>query len=137
MWGGFSNPPGRTESPSHIEARVEDDSRSRRLRLRQEPAIERSLLRAAPDEPAVRRRAANDARHAVMVVERGPISGTKIEVALDADAIEKLRHRLRFGGAFDDLQIADEAHPHVALGLVDLHAAPGARQNDGRCETGR
>ena len=94
---------------------VENHLRARLLRLREEAAIERALLGAAMDEPAVRLLAADHARGVFVVVERGPVGGAEVEVALDAEAVEEVGDGLGFGGAFDDLQIADEARADVAL----------------------
>ena len=72
-----------------------------------------------------------------VVVERGPVGGAKVEVALDAEAVEEVGDGLGFGGAFDDLQVADEARADVALRLVNLDVAAGAGEDDGGGETGR
>ena len=71
-----------------------------------------------------------------VVVERGPVCGAEVEVALDAEAVEKVGDRLGFRRAFDDLQVADEARADIALCLVNLDRASGARERDGGGEAG-
>jgi hypothetical protein len=105
--------------------------------LREKAAVERSLLGAAVDEPSVWFFAADDAANPSVVVERCPVRGTKIEVALNAEAVEKVGDRLGFGCSFDDLQIADEARADVAFGLVNLDRAAGAGEDDGGGKAGR
>ena len=55
-----------------------------------------------------------------MVVKRCPRRGAEVEVALDAEAVEKIGDRLGFGGPLDDLQVADESCADVAFGLMNL-----------------
>src|SRR5437016_11107968 len=112
------------------QSAVENYLRAGALRLREEAAVERSLLGAAMDEPAVRLLAADHARGVFVVVERGPVGSAKVEIALDAEAVEEGGDRLGFGGAFDDLQVADEACTDVVFGLVNLDLAAGAGEDD-------
>ena len=72
-----------------------------------------------------------------MVVERRPVRGAEVEIALDAETIEKIGDRLGLGGSLDDLQITDDARTDVAFGLVNLDCAAGAREDDGGGEAGR
>src|SRR5207237_5746268 len=110
------------------EPAIENDVCARRARLREETAIERAVFRPASNEVAVRLVAFDDATASAMVVERCPVDGTKVEVPLDADAIEEVGNELRFRRRFDDLQVADEARSDVALRLVHLASAAGCRE---------
>src|SRR6185436_17825222 len=118
------------------ETAVEDDVHAELARLGEESAIERLLLGAAADEPAVRLSAADRPRVVARVVERRPVGGAEIEVAGDADAVEERRHGLALRRRLDDLQVADEARADVAFGLVPLDGAARAREHDRGGETG-
>src|SRR5690348_3886678 len=128
---------GRTgrDDVRRLQSRVEDHLRSGRARLLEQSAVERSLPGSATNEPAVRLAAADRARVAAMIVERGPFRRTKIKVSGDADAIEKERNGLALRCRLDDLQIADEARPDVRPGLVNLDSAAGFGEYDRCCET--
>src|SRR5260370_950185 len=80
------------------QSAIENHFRAGVARLRQESAIERSFLGAAPDEPSVRLTAAKDPSFRRLIVKRRPVRGAKIEVARDPDAIEKAGNGLALGG---------------------------------------
>ena len=115
-----------------LQAGVENHFCAGVARLLEQAAIERSVFGAAPDEPSVRFAASNPALRGMMVVERGPVGGAKIEVAGDTDAIEKQRHRLRLRRRLDNLQVADEARADVRLRLMDLHRPSALGERNGR-----
>ena len=115
---------------------VEDDIRAGRTRLLEQTAIERAVFRAASNEPAIRFAAADHASDSASVVERGPIGGSKIEVPLDADAIQKAGHRLAFGCGLDDLQVTDESRSHIGFRFMHFNRSSGACESDCRRETG-
>ena len=71
-----------------------------------------------------------------MIVERCPICAAKVEVALDADAIEKIGNALALRGRFDDLEIADESRADVALRFMNFDGASRFGENDCRGEAG-
>jgi hypothetical protein len=119
-----------------LETTVETNVHAEVLRLREQPTIERLLLGTAADEKSVRNLAADEACGIAMIVERRRHRRAKVEVALDAEAVEKIGHRLAFRGCFDDLQIADETTADVALGFMHFHRATGASESDGGGQTG-
>lgn len=122
---------GRSESA--VKSNVDPEGAC----LAEETAVESAVFRSAPDEPSERLLAADDARDFTSVVERRPLSGTEIEVALDADAVQKIRNRFRLRSGLDDLQVTDEAHADVGFRFMDLDLASRAGECDGRGQTGR
>src|SRR5688572_7940762 len=113
------------------KAAVEDDVHTQLPRLCKEAAVESAVFCSASDEITERSFTADRAGLAAMVVKGRRIGRTKVKVSLDADPIEKVRHRLELGCGLDDLQVADESPPDVGFRFMDLHGPPAAGEGDG------